>query len=154
MSLTALLCRLLIISSNQRPLCSIHTMISPCSSQVVSFEYVAFQVTHTCECSRLSSVFGLSQRPPTVRPSVGKVFAVNGRIRFDRSMRYTTVRVREPAGRLLVRLACFPSNHASGSDGGDGGAADYTNEHHPCLHSAPTARAASFQKARTHGWSS
>ena len=47
MSLTALLWRLLIISSNQRPLCSIHTMISPCSSHVVSFEYVAFQVTHT-----------------------------------------------------------------------------------------------------------
>lgn len=54
MSLTALLWRLLIISSNQRPLCSIHTIISPCSSQVVSFEYVAFQVTHTCRWSWLA----------------------------------------------------------------------------------------------------
>lgn len=49
MSRTALLWRLLIISSNQRPLCSIQTIIKPCSSHVVSFEYVAFQVTHTCD---------------------------------------------------------------------------------------------------------
>lgn len=63
MSLTALLWRLLIISSNQRPLCSIHTMMSPCSSQVVSFEYVAFQVTHTCRCDGPGS---LSEHERTV----------------------------------------------------------------------------------------
>mmetsp|Transcript_19409 Transcript_19409/g.50955 ORF Transcript_19409/g.50955 Transcript_19409/m.50955 type:complete len:242 (-) Transcript_19409:408-1133(-) len=46
-SFTTDLLRLLIISSNHIPLCSIHTIMSPLSSEVVSFRYSAFQVTHT-----------------------------------------------------------------------------------------------------------
>lgn len=37
---------LLIISSNHMPLCSIHTMMRPLSSLVVSFWNASFQVTH------------------------------------------------------------------------------------------------------------
>jgi hypothetical protein len=71
MSLTTLLLRLLIISSNQVPLCIIHTMISPFWSLVVSFRYVEFHRT----TSTLPSLSVRSSCCKTVVPLEGLVHA-------------------------------------------------------------------------------
>lgn len=61
--------RLLIISSNHMPLCSIQTMIRPNSSLVVSFWKALFQHTHITEPLWPSRVWFSERLPPGGPPS-------------------------------------------------------------------------------------